>query len=209
MKNRTLMIASLVGLASIPVAPAVAEPVSPAAQAVAFGKCVVEADRSAAITLFQRTPADSSMIDPRTAQTGGAVACGNNAAPMPAMQMRGAIAEALYYRDFREAGMQPRRAAGDFATLNLPEGAADPDGVFAVSRCVARARFTVVDKLFAMPAGSRREHDFIVDLMPYFSACQPKGTQVSIRLGEIRALMAQSAYEGNVKYWANQTAAAR
>lgn len=175
----------------------------------AAARCLVVADRGAALALFERLPLDSSMTDVDATRLGAGAKCVKGGLRASAMVMRGAVAEALYERDFREAGLQPRRAIGDFARLGLPEGVADTGGLFALGHCVARSAPFDVDKLFAAPPGSTREDNVIAALMPYFSACQPKGTEVALRRGQIRGLLAQSAYDVNVRYWTGQMRAAR
>lgn len=177
-------------------------PQTPATNAEALGKCLVKSDRQNAIALFSRLPADNSPAD----VSPGLGGCTTDMTEITAMQVRGAIAEALYERDFREAGVAPHQSADNFARLDLPEGETDKTGIFALGRCVALARFADVDRIFAMEPGSQRESNFVETLKPYFAACQPTGTQITIKRGDVRPILAQNAYAGNVRYWLRQAA---
>lgn len=176
-----------------------------AAQALSFGKCIVKADRLAAISLFQQLPADSTSADIGAKMLGKGAQCRSGGEILSSMQVRGSIAEALFTKDFASAGLSPRQPLDRLAQLGLPDDQADGTGVFTVGRCVAKARFSTMEKLFTYPADSRREAEFINGLMPYFAACQPKGAQFSIKRSDIRSLMAQSTYDANVRYWARKS----
>ena len=180
----------LLGLALAGLGPSPARADTGAVDAVAFGRCLVEQDRGAALTLFATLPPTDAAAD-LTRNAG----CAGGPTSASTMAVRGGIAEALYKRDFREWGLPPRRASTDLARLDLP-GRADAGGsLFALGHCVARWQPNDLDRLFATPPGSAREGRIIDRLAERFAPCQPAGTSVAIKRTHVRALLAQTAYE--------------
>lgn len=164
-------------------------------------KCAVQADRGAAQSTLDRLPFDSSQQRVEPASLGKGAKCATAPLAASSIVLRGAIVEALYERDFGEFGMQPHRATGDFARLPVLEGDADTGGKFALAMCVARSNPVYTDKLLAAPVASTREDNVMAQLIPYFSACRAKGTDIKLTRREMRALIAHGAYATSVRYW--------
>lgn len=178
---------------------------NPGADAVAFGRCVVSTDREGALRLFSTLPPSDAAVD----LSSHAACAARSTGTASAMAVRGGIAEALYKRDFGEAMMEPRRAPERLAQLNLLEGPGDAVERFRLGLCVARSAPDAVDRLLAMPPGSTRERNAIGRLAPEFAPCQPYGLTVTLRRGNIRALLAQSAYVVHTRYWQMPDSASR
>ena len=167
-------------------------------------QCAVSADReSAADALgdlgFATTPAT---LD--AARLGKGAKCAAGGLTGPSIDVRGALVEALYKRDFREFGVQPHQSQGNFVQVRLPEGAGDADGRGAVAMCVARSAPNLADRLFGTVPGTQRESDAIAAVVPYFRACRPSGSPLALTRGEMRALIAHGAYETSVRFWAGK-----
>ncbi|HEV2817508.1 MAG TPA: hypothetical protein VGW40_09860 [Allosphingosinicella sp.] len=175
------------------------------------GRCIVAHDRGAANRLMARLPLDETEAD-LSGLRGEAAVCAARLAGAPSMQVRGALAQAMFMRDFgtirRDA--DPRRG---FINLNLPVQSS-PAGTRAIelyrwADCVARNDSASTERLLRTEAGSAEEATAIEGLRNYMAACMPAGMQLEIRLWELRSVIAQSAYHTVYRYWTGQLEAAR
>jgi hypothetical protein len=175
------------------------------------GRCLVDHDRGAANMLMARLPLDDSAAD-LSGLRGRAAECATRLADAPAMQVRGAIAQAMFMRDFGSIRREvdPRRG---FINLNLPVQAS-PAGSRAVELyrwgdCVARNDAGGTERLLRTEAASIEESQAVEELRNYMAACMPAGGQLEVRLWELRSVLAQSAYHTLYRYWTGQLDAAR
>jgi hypothetical protein len=158
-------------------------------------------------------PLDDSDTD-LSGLTGRAAACATSLDGAPAMQVRGALAQAMFLRDFRTVRREvnPRRG---FINLNLPvqtTPGTENDRTMQLYRwadCVARNDSRSTERLLRTEAASPEEAAAIEGLRNYMAACMPAGTQLDIRLWELRSVIAQSAYHTVYRYWTGQLEAAR
>lgn len=200
-------------LAGLP-APVFATAAAPSAASVyEVGRCIVRADRRAAISLMRTLPLDNSLAD-LSALGGSASGCAGGAAGVPAMLIRGAIAQELFIRDFRTFSREPRNP-DRLVNLNLPvEAFAVPrsDSVgdlYRWSDCVVRNDTANTERLLHSPIGSPGESAAFAALQTYMSACFASGSQVAMRPAQVRSLFAQSAYNSMYRYWTGQLQSAR
>jgi len=206
MKRILFSMAALGALASIH-APAAATPT--AAAAYDGGRCLVLQDRRSAVALMASLPLDDSRADLSSVAPGGAD-CVGQLAGAPSMLVRGAIAQALYQRDFR--GFEGTRH-DNIINLNLPVeasfGAAQDrtTQLYRWSDCVVRNDSAGTDRLLNSAIGSPGEDEAIAGLQTFMSGCMPAGQQLSIRPWEVRSLFAQSAYHTMYRYWTGQLVA--
>ena len=98
-----------------------ANTLSPAKAAAELGKCIVKADRGAAVSLLKALPLSGNQVDWSAASLGAAGKCRTAATETVSMSaLRGGVAQELYKRDFADFGMQPQRAVYDLASFKLP-----------------------------------------------------------------------------------------
>ena len=177
-------------------------------EAYSLGRCIVKADRSAAVRLMNQLPlaGDSTNLD--ASQLGKASRClGASASGVSAMALRGGIAQELFLKDFEEFGVRPQREVADFADYDLPveEEAgnvpADTHALFRLGECAVRNDTVNAVKLLRAPVGSQQEMNIINSMRPMLGACQPAGSNVAIGRGELRSVMAQAAYHVSARYW--------
>ncbi|MBA3897574.1 MAG: hypothetical protein H0X36_10680 [Sphingomonadaceae bacterium] len=202
MKHRLALLAIGGTVASFGLAAAQAGP----READAMARCVVAADRGAALAALDSLPLDSSPSQLDAAQLRGAGKCAPAPVAGSAIMLRGAIVEALYKRDFVEFGLHPHRVASDLAPVKIPERPADPGGKYALGACVSRSAPQLADALFATEPGSKREDNAMAPMLAYFTACQARfgggGAQTAMTRAEMRSVIAQGAYANSVRYWA-------
>ena len=177
------------------------------------GRCIVDRDRNAANMLMARLPLDDSAAD-LSGLSGRAAACAARLADAPAMQVRGALAQAMFMRDFGSIRREVDPRHG-FINLNLPVQAsysAVRDRTTQLYRwgdCVARNDATGTERLLRTEAGSPDEATAVEGLRNYMAACMPAGVQLDVRLWELRSVMAQTAYHTLYRYWTGQLNATR
>jgi hypothetical protein len=158
-------------------------------------------------------PLDRSAADLSGLGASAAQGCANGASGASAMIVRGAIAQALFVRDFRGSmGHQPRPGL-DPVDLGLGDAIA-PGGPSATepyrwADCVVRNDPAATERLLRTEVGSPQESAAISNLQPYMSACMAYGAQISVRQSEIRSLFAQGAYHNSYRYWTGQLRDAR
>ena len=210
MKRILFSVAAVGALASIP-GPAAATP--SVAAAYDGGRCIVQQDRRSAVALMATLPLDDSRAD-LSRLRGRAAACAAPLAGAPSMQVRGAIAQALFLRDFRGFAREPRDE-WNIINLNLPVEATSGDPrdrtteLYRWADCVVRNDAAGTDRLLRTGVGSAEESAAIAGLQDYMSRCMPAGAQLTVRPWEVRSVFAQSAYHTLYRYWRGQLRTAR
>jgi hypothetical protein len=196
-------------------------PWSAAAQAVTgsaaavfeAGRCMVQRDRRAAIALFRALPFDNSRAELSPVGAGAARNCADGASGASALMVRGAIAQALFQRDFRGAMGHEPRPGQDPVDLGLPDvagpRAAGAPESYRWADCVVRNEPDATARLLRTDVGSPQESAAISGLQLYMAACMAQGAQISVRQSEMRSLFAQGAYHNSYRYWTGQLRDAR
>lgn len=191
-------------------APAHAETASPGQAAVQFGRCIVKADRGAAVGMLKSLPLAGGQVDWTSVSLGGAAGCRDGAnSSVTVSALRGGIAQELFKRDFVEFGVQPQRATYDLANFQLPVeknllGAEDPTKtLFLTADCVARSNPNGTEKLIKSAPGSDQEAKIFDSLAPWLSACQG-ASRMAYGRGELRSAIVQAAYHVSARYWNGQ-----
>ncbi len=197
---------SLVALA----APSMAA-MSNRAELNAFAKCAVSKDRDALARVVRALPLSNEPASIDAAHLGDAASCAGSAAVEgPSMLVRGAAAQAFYFADFREMGLEPRTPARNFVDLGWPKiGDDDPvtdPGValFKLGDCVSRNDAENVDRLMRTAYGSDQAKKLLDLMQPYYAACYPKGAAISASRDALQAAIAQAAYYTGVRRWTGQ-----
>jgi hypothetical protein len=203
MKQTILPLVAAALLAVVP-GPAAAARNSPAIYEA--GRCLVDHDRRGANRLMATLPLDDSAAD-LSRLSGRAADCAARLTGAPAMQVRGALAQAMFMRDFGSIRRQPDPLSA-FINLNLPVQTS-PAGSRAVelyrwADCVARNDSEGTERLLRTEAASADETAAIDGLRNYMAACMPTGAQLEVRLWELRSVIAQSAYHALYRYWTGQ-----
>lgn len=186
--------------AAIPSVPAFAAPT--AAAVYDAGRCMVQRNRRAAVTLILALPSDNRPAD--LSSLGGACAGAEGAT---AMVVRGAIAQALFLRDFRVFGREARPEVS-LVNLNLPiesslSGSRSTE-LYRWGDCVVRNDGAGIQQLLVSAVGSADERAAIAGLQTYMSACMRSGSQFGVRASELRSVLAQSAYHAMYRYSTGQ-----
>lgn len=177
----------------------------------AAGRCMVTRDRHAAVGLLQDLPIDGDTTE-LTNLPEAARRCASNLGSAEPLHLRGAIAQALFFRDFGGFGMEPRRSA-PLVNLSLPTqdtpGATRSVQLYQWADCVVRNDAAHTERLLASTIGSRAETAAIDRLRDYMAACAPSGAQLAVQPSELRSLLAQSAYHSMYRYWTDQLSSVR
>ena len=177
---------------------------------VDLGRCIVRADRAAAISLLKALPLTGGEFDWSPFSLGGAQSCRTLVVgPVTVTALRGGLAQELFKRDFVEFGVQPQRALYDLATFRLPVekdlmGVEDPaKTLFLTADCVARSNPNGTERLIKSSPGSAQEQKIFDSLAPWLSAC---AGQSRMRYGrtELRSAIIQAAYHVSARYWNGQ-----
>lgn len=209
-------------LALLITAAAMAAPVAPASATLSegalndFAKCAVTKDRAATAAAARKLPLNSDPATVDAASLHDAASCAKGA-PVEAksMMLRGAIAQALYRIDFRDAGMEPRTPVRNFADLGWPAiGDKDPHtdqgvALFKLADCIARNDVNNVDVLMRYPFGSDNAHKLLDKMQPYIQACFPKGATITVGRDTLHAAIAQGAYYASTRLWSGKLTAVK
>lgn len=205
--GKLLIIAAAVSAVSF-ATPALADNDSPGEAGVQIGKCIVKADRSAAISMLKSLPLTGDEVDWSSVPMGNAAECRTaENTEVTVSALRGGIAEELFKRDFVEYGVQPQRAIVDLAKFDLPVekdtmGAEDPTKtLFLTADCVARSNPNDTERLIKSDPGSGQEMKVFQLLGPWLSACQGTSKMTYGRT-ELRSAIVQAAYHVSQRYWA-------
>jgi hypothetical protein len=205
--GKLLIVAAAVSAAAF-ATPALADNDSMGEVGVQTGKCIVKADRGAAISMLKTLPLTGDRIDWSSVSLGNAASCrtaANTAVSVSAL--RGGIAEELFKRDFVEYGVQPQRGAAGLVRRDLPVekdtmGAEDPTKtLFLTADCVARSNPNDTERLIKSDPGSSQEMKVFQMLGPWLSACQGS-SRIAYGRTELRSAIVQAAYHVSQRYWA-------
>lgn len=197
--NKALL-ATLAAAAALPV-PASAQGSANAESVYDFGRCVVKDDRDAAARLLSQLPYEGEVDNVRTLLGGGAAKCQASApAAVSAQQLRGALAQELFKKDFKEFGMTPETPVYRLAEVSLPIADNAPvspqtRNLYKLAECTVRNDGSRVEYLLATPLGSSREQTQFDNLAPVLLACQPAGTQLNMSRLTMRSAIALAAYD--------------
>ncbi|MDQ4086728.1 MAG: hypothetical protein M3177_01735 [Pseudomonadota bacterium] len=175
------------------------------------GRCIVTQDRGTAVSLLRTLPIDGDEADlsnlPERARR-----CASGLASADPLHLRGAIAQALFFRDFGGFGAEPRRSA-PLVNLSLPTqdtpGTTRSVQLYKWADCVVRNDAPRAEALMSSGVGSRAEAAVIERMRDYMAACAPEGAQLAVLPAELRSLVAQSAYHSMYRYWTDQLAPVR
>lgn len=187
--------------------PAPAAAAVPVAGVYEAGRCMVDRDRRAAAALILSLPLDGSAADLSALGRSGARDCVSGAQGASAMLVRGAIAQALFLKDFRGFGREPRMETV-LIDLNLPtetslSGSRSVE-LYRWGDCVVRNDPPGTQALLESAVGSSEEMAAIAGLQTYMSACMRAGSQLQVRASEVRSVFAQSAYHAMYRYWSGE-----
>ncbi len=206
--KKTMFAMLAAGAALSLASPASADQASPTLRQIYdAGRCLVVTDRGTAVGLLGSLPmeegdADLSQLPERVARR-----CAQGLGTVASLHLRGAIAQALFFRDFGGFGEEPRRSA-PLVNLNLPAQSSPPgNGMTELYRwadCVVRNDIAHTERLLTSTVGSNQEAAAIEGLRAFMSACAPAGQQLSVRPSDLRSLVAQSAYASMYRYWTRQ-----
>ena len=174
-------------------------------------RCFVDRDRRAAVALISSLPIDGEGADASILPE-GARRCGSALASADTLHLRGAIAQALFFRDFRGVGLEPRRSV-PLVNLNLPVQSSPPGTgsveLYRWADCVVRNDANRTERLLSSSPGSRAEEAAIERLRAFMSACAAEGSQLAVQPSELRSLLAQSVYHSMYRYWTDQLSPVR
>jgi hypothetical protein len=177
-------------------------------------RCAVSKDHDSAASVVRRLPLNSDEARIEAGWLGGGAECAKEGALVgPAVVLRGAIAQALYIRDFREFGLRPRLAPALLSDLGLPpvnDGVDTSNPEVALARfgdCLARNVPEDTDRLLKSPVDSSIEHAVIAEIQPYFAGCYPKNSRFNASRSTLRGLLALSAYSASTRYWRGEIVA--
>jgi hypothetical protein len=198
----TLIAFGLVSLA----APAAATPAS-LSQIYDAGQCLAWNHRSTAAGLMQSTPFDADLTEvaslPEPARR-----CLSGATMVDVHHLRGAIAQALFFRDFETIGAEPRRSRAlvsyDIPVQDSPAGSPTVE-LFRLADCLVRNDSPHSEQLMSSPVGSTNQERAIQLLMPFMAACLGND-QLRVSSADLRSAVAQSAYHSMYRYWTRQIA---
>lgn len=171
------------------------------------GRCMVDNDRGTAVNFLQSLPveegeADLSVLPERLGRR-----CAEGLGRVNSLHVRGAIAQALFFRDFGGYGLEPRRSV-PMVNLNIPAESSPPGAgmteLYRWADCVVRNDGNRAERLLASRVGSQAETAAIDGMRAFMAACAPQGQQLSVRPSDLRSLVAQSAYNSMFLYWTRQ-----
>lgn len=171
------------------------------------GRCIVKADRGAAIDLLKRLPLANGDQPVDLGALGKGQGCISSPLSGEAvLALRGGLAQELFYRDFGEFGLTPKRATYDLAEFRIPveKDPMDVDdrtrNLYMLGDCIARSDTPNTEKLLKSSYGSQTEMNVIQTLGPLMSACEGKGGQLALGRSELRSVIAQAAYHVAQRY---------
>ena len=175
------------------------------------GRCMVVEDRYTAVSLLQRLPIDGEAVDLSTLSERSR-RCARGLSSADTLHLRGAIAQALFFRDFGGFGHEPRRSA-PLVNLAIPveqtQGTGRTVQLYRWSDCLVRNDAPHTERLLSSSFGSRGEAAAIERLRAFMIACAPQGAQLAVQPAELRSLLAQSAYHSMYRYWTDQLSPVR
>jgi hypothetical protein len=206
MKRNLLSFTAAALLTTLP-SPAPAAPGSSAAVYDA-GRCMVAHDYNRALGLLLALPLDDQAADLGGLRDTAAGQCAADIAGASALTVRGALAQALFIRDFGSFGHDPRTNA-HLINLNLPvqddtrAGTRTLD-LYRWGDCVVRNDPAATQRLLASANGSPEEGAAMTELGAFMVPCMPFGVHLTVQLREARAVFAQAAYHAMYRYATGQ-----
>jgi len=191
--------------AAIPAAaPLAAQPGSVSDKEVyEIGRCVVRSDRMVGVGLLQSLP----LSGPNIALPGGLSAaskCAKAAGSVSPVALRGAIARALFLKDFDRFMVEPQVAQHLLVDMQLPIDEKAAHGADAQTVALYKLGVMKIESLMRTPVGSGTEEKIFEYLAPMMAACQTKGTTIRVSPATLRSVLAQSAYNVSWRYWNDQ-----
>ena len=170
------------------------------------GRCIVARDRGTAVNLLQTVPIDGDVAD-LSRVSGAAANCLDGLSSAEPLHLRGAIAQAMFFRDFGGFGLEPRRSA-PLVNIAIPTqdspGTTRSERLYSWADCVVRNDATRTETLLESDIGSRAEGAAVERLRSFMAACAGEGSQITVQPAELRSLLAQSAYNSMYRYWTDQ-----
>ena len=187
--------------------PAAADQGSSLRQVYDAGRCLVVSDRNTAVSFLQSLPVEEGEADLTVLPASLTRRCTQGVTTADSLHVRGAIAQALFFRDFGGFGIQPGRSV-PLVNLNIPAQSSPPGtGMTELYRwadCVVRNDINHTERLLSSRVGSQNETAAIEAMRGFMVACAPEGQQLSVRPSDFRSLVAQSAYNSMYRYWTRQ-----
>jgi hypothetical protein len=170
------------------------------------GRCIVDNDRRTAISFLQSLPIDEGEADLTLLPDNLTRRCAQGLGTVDSLHVRGAMAQALFFRDFGGFGIEPGRSV-PLVNLNIPAQSSPPGtGMTELYRwadCVVRNDIGHTERLLQSRVGSQAESAAIGELQPYMRACAGEQS-LAVRSSDFRSLVAQSAYNSMYRYWTRQ-----
>jgi hypothetical protein len=170
------------------------------------GRCIVDNDRRTAISFLQSLPIDEGEADLTLLPDNLTRRCAQGLGTVDSLHVRGAMAQALFFRDFGGFGIEPGRSV-PLVNLNIPAQSSPPGtGMTELYRwadCVVRNDIGHTERLLQSRVGSQAESAAIGELQPYMRACAGEQS-LAVRPSDFRSLVAQSAYNSMYRYWTRQ-----
>lgn len=204
---RKFLLAGLAAAAAISATPAVADQGSTMQQIYDAGRCMVTTDRRTTVSFLLSLPVEDGDADLSRLPSQLQRRCAQGLSNANALHMRGAIAQALFFRDFHSFGLEPARSV-PLVNLNIPVQSSPPgNGMTELYRwadCVVRNDNGHAEQLMSSRVGTPNEARAIDNLRAFMTACAPDGQQLSVRPSDLRSLVAQSAYNSMYRYWTRQ-----
>ncbi len=204
--KKTMLALLAASAALTPMVPAAADEARPALRDIYdAGRCIVDNDRRTAVSFLQSLPIDEGEAD-LTILPDNLARCTRGLGTVDSLHVRGALAQALFFRDFGGFGIEPGRSV-PLVNLNIPAQSSPPGtGMTEMYRwadCVVRNDIGHTERLMESRVGSQNESAAIEGLRPFMQACAGTET-LSVRPADFRSLVAQSAYNSMYRYWTRQ-----
>lgn len=176
------------------------------------GRCIVDRDRRAALSLVVAQPIEGDVVDLSGLSPDLRDRCASAIESASPLNLRGAIAQALFFRDFEGFGLQPGRGVS-LVNLNIPVQDSPPGSdmvdMYRWADCVVRNDAGHSEALMRSRIGSRQEAAAIAGLSPYMQACAPEGADLRVSAAQLRGVVAQAAYHSMYRYWTRDLASTR
>src|SRR5918999_1299759 len=195
--RKTMFALLAAGAAFLPAAPALADQGGTSLRQIYdAGRCIVDNDRRTAVSFLQSLPLEEGEADLTLLPDSLTRRCARGLGMVDSLHVRGAIAQALFFRDFGGFGIEPARSV-PLVNLNIPAQSSPPaTGMTELYRwvdCVVRNDIGHTERLLESRVGSRNESAAIDGMRPYMQACAGEQS-LAVRPSDFRSLVAQSAY---------------
>ena len=205
--NKTMLALLAAAAALSPAASAAADEGRPSLRAVYdAGRCIVDNDRRTAVSFLLSLPLEEGEADLTLLPDSLTRRCAQNLGTVDSLHVRGALARALFFRDFGGFGIEPGRSV-PLVNLNIPAQSSPPGtGMTELYRwadCVVRNDIGHAERLLQSRVGSENESAMVEQLRPFMQACAGEQS-LAVRSADLRSLVAQSAYNSMYRYWTRQ-----